>query len=1048
MGAELSTKAESLADQSRNLPSFKTLSLPGVKEQVAQVLDLIGRDGIFSTYTVHNISHIDAMLSMLDWLVPEPTLPTLTPADWLLTVLSIYLHDLGMVTTTHEFDGRQTNTEFVSWRNGLNKSTEGQEYIARTNRMDSSERERFFFQEYIRKGHAQRIREWITGRPGRAWGPQIEPIAKRVSKLLDGLPPRFREYLGIVCESHHRSDLENQEKYPLAARLGNNPSEIVNVQYAAILLRSADLLHVTKDRTPSVVYESIRFSDPKSVEEWDKQLGTFAVGPRGRKLIKDDPESAVIVIQADFSEERPLFSFQEYVAYADSEIKASRRIVERSQENPDGQGFAFPWREVKGDVWLEGVPPQPMRFELDRGRLLDLLVGHTIYNVPTVAVRELLQNGIDAVRYQAHLSARESRASNTSPPEIGTVSVTWSPDDRQLSIQDDGIGMDRDVIEHHLMSVGSSYYNTPQFEAEHRDFVPISRFGIGILTCFMISDDVEIITFKRERGFRIRMTSVKSTYLLRELEKNDQLLNGLHPHGTRVSLRVRDTVDLSQTTILDIVKHWVILPECTVEYREHGQPPVKIGLSSVENALREILKDPPPPTWANLEIVVKSRQSDKPTEAPDCGKYELAFGVLSGFYPEKSFSTLRDVRLPQVCIEGIRVSEHLPGFQLGAERIGALLSVRGSRRFRTTVSREGLETDEEYKRAAKRCLEMLFEHVDDEANRISQRPGKPLSQAATGVQYLNQQIQGSGVIPDLWAEMKQMADSQKSIVIERVQTVGNKETSVRALISPIQLREIPTFWTLESRSVDSLGTISMDLGRELSLNEFLLALAPDVTQLLRYSPIIPDAHRSRDAIRSFHSPQKVEFSRQHKLTAIEWVRRESPSEHTIDLVQILGKRKIESLANHLREAAQRGPRGLNLVINIEIAPLSGDDNAVMAVSSRMGVVLRKGSDLSNVWSTIRNAFLKLGPNATPDNVICALYIANSLYNTLAWKAERHDFGGSAMWRENVSAFKALVANLGIKVDLPGDLRDAITPAVVFDATSYWRDWDRLPYQQY
>ncbi|MGA7751937.1 MAG: hypothetical protein WCB05_03875, partial [Candidatus Sulfotelmatobacter sp.] len=76
MGAELSTKAESLADQSRNLPSFKTLSLPGVKEQVAQVLDLIGRDGIFSTYTVHNISHIDAMLSMLDWLVPEPTLPT------------------------------------------------------------------------------------------------------------------------------------------------------------------------------------------------------------------------------------------------------------------------------------------------------------------------------------------------------------------------------------------------------------------------------------------------------------------------------------------------------------------------------------------------------------------------------------------------------------------------------------------------------------------------------------------------------------------------------------------------------------------------------------------------------------------------------------------------------------------------------------------------------------------------------------------------------------------------------------------------------------
>ena len=48
-----------------------------------------------------------------------------------------------------------------------------------------------------------------------------------------------------------------------------------------------------------------------------------------------------------------------------------------------------------------------MRFELDRGRLLDLLVGHTIYNEPTVAVRELLQNAIDAVRFQRHLDQKD-----------------------------------------------------------------------------------------------------------------------------------------------------------------------------------------------------------------------------------------------------------------------------------------------------------------------------------------------------------------------------------------------------------------------------------------------------------------------------------------------------------------------------------------------------------------------------------------------------------------------------------------------------------------
>jgi molecular chaperone HtpG len=1043
MGAELCTNAEKLADQSRSLPNFKNVSLPGIKEQVAQVLDLIGRDGIFSTYTVHNISHIDAMLRMLDWLVPESTKGAMTSADWLLLVLSIYLHDLGMVTTTQEFEGRSANPEFTSWRNSLGKTTEGQEYIARTNRMNADEKERFFFQEFIRKGHAQRIREWITGRPSRKWGPQIEPIAKIIATLLNSAPSRFREYLGIVCESHHESDLDKLDKYPLAARLGNDQAEIVNVQYAGILLRSADLLHVTKDRTPSVMYEAIMFSDPKSVEEWDKQLTTFAVGPKGRKLLENDPESAVIVVSADFKEERPLFSLQEYIAYADTQIKDSKRVVDASRESPDGEGFTFPWHEVRSDVRLEGVPPQSMRFELDRGRLLDLLVGHTIYNVPTVAVRELLQNAIDAVRYQSHLNTREAKIKSGTPPPMGKVSVTWNPNERQLSVQDDGVGMTRDVIQHHLMNVGSSYYNTPQFEAEHKDFAPISRFGIGILTCFMISDDVEIVTFSRNRGFRIKMTSVKSTYLLRELAKDDPLVGGITPNGTRVSLRVRDTVDLSQTSVLDIVKHWIILPECTVEYREQGKTPIKIGFPSVQDALKEILKELPPISWASLETIVKSHVGAQSADAPDGGRYELAFGVYSGYYPERSFATLRERDSPQVCIEGIRVAESLPGFERSPERIGGLLSVRGSRRFRTTVSREGLEADEAYKRVSRQCAAMLFEHVSDESVRISQKPGKPLSQAATGAQYLNQQILRAGTGGDIHTDIKEMANSQPSIVIERVETSGDERKSSRTLISPHELRSVPFFWTLESRSVDSLGTISMDLGRELSLNEFLLALAPDVTQLLQYSPMIPDAHRSKEAIRSSHRPDQVEFSRKHQLTAIRWEQKLQGREFGIDLNTTLSRARLDSLAPYIREVAERTPMGLRLSIDVEVARLSGDDPEVMAVSSRTGAVLQDGSILHQTWATIRTGLLRLAEQAPPTEVVCALSIANAFSSALAWRRERQDQFGSALWRERISEFKSILANLKIAEDLPGDLRDRVTRLVVFDATSFWRDWDRM-----
>jgi len=400
MGATLSTKAEQLADGSRTLPGFKNLSLPGIKEQVAQILSLIGREGIFSTYTIHDISHIDAMLSMLDWLVPESTRNVMTPVDWLLMVLAIYFHDLGMVTTSMEYERRNDNPEFTSWRDALAKTSSGREYLARMNRMNAEEKELFLFQEFIRKGHAQRIREWITGRHTRDWGPHVRPIANRVAELVKSPPARFRDYLATACESHHLADLDRTDRYPLVARFGNDANEVANVQYASVLLRTTDLLHVTKDRTPSAMYEWIKFSDPKSVEEWDKQLGTFAVGPKGRKLEETDPDSAVIVLNADFTEERPLFALQEYIAYADTEIKQSKRWIDISKDSPDGRDYSFPWHKLEGDVRLEGVPPQPMRFELDRGQLLDLLVGHTIYNDPTVAVRELLQNSIDAVRYQ------------------------------------------------------------------------------------------------------------------------------------------------------------------------------------------------------------------------------------------------------------------------------------------------------------------------------------------------------------------------------------------------------------------------------------------------------------------------------------------------------------------------------------------------------------------------------------------------------------------------------------------------------------------------
>src|SRR3954451_1976368 len=101
---ELTTRAEENAKRAQELPEFSNFNLLGLKNRISDLLDLIGRvEGIFSTYTRHDIVHIDEMNTMLEWLIPPNTQKAMSPIDWLLTVTSIYLHDLGMFVTTEEF---------------------------------------------------------------------------------------------------------------------------------------------------------------------------------------------------------------------------------------------------------------------------------------------------------------------------------------------------------------------------------------------------------------------------------------------------------------------------------------------------------------------------------------------------------------------------------------------------------------------------------------------------------------------------------------------------------------------------------------------------------------------------------------------------------------------------------------------------------------------------------------------------------------------------------------------------------------------------------
>ncbi|PID96951.1 MAG: HSP90 family protein [Actinomycetales bacterium] len=121
-------------------------------------------------------------------------------------------------------------------------------------------------------------------------------------------------------------------------------------------------------------------------------------------------------------------------------------------------------------------------FQVDLRGIVDLL-SHHLYSSPRVYLRELVQNAVDAITARAELEP-------DCPHEIEIVPADVAPDGC-LHIRDTGIGLDEASIRDVLATIGAS---------SKRDELGFSResflgqFGIGLLSCFLVTDRIRLST--------------------------------------------------------------------------------------------------------------------------------------------------------------------------------------------------------------------------------------------------------------------------------------------------------------------------------------------------------------------------------------------------------------------------------------------------------------------------------------------------------------------------------------------------------------------------
>ena len=309
------------------------------------------------------------MLATVDWLLPKQTRDTLSKAEWLLLVLSIYFHDMGLVVTEHEFQQRAESGFARFCQERLFSSAAGADYKSKIDALPQDQRERFLYQEFVRANHSRRVRCWIEGRPSPELG-YAAPQMHEVDRLLNPLDADFRRDLGLICESHNLDDIDNVVKYRISHPYGNSDDETANLQYCAVLLRTIDLIQITRNRTPSVLYRLIDPNDPISQLEWAKQAAVKRVRPRvaldREGNASADVQSDTIEVFATFTNDNAFFGLTSYLRYAGDQIAASYVALQKSRRLSP-RPYIFPWRYIDDtNVEVEGFVKQAFGFEIDQ----------------------------------------------------------------------------------------------------------------------------------------------------------------------------------------------------------------------------------------------------------------------------------------------------------------------------------------------------------------------------------------------------------------------------------------------------------------------------------------------------------------------------------------------------------------------------------------------------------------------------------------------------------------------------------------------------------
>lgn len=540
------------------------------KRQHVSRLEMIAFD--FQHFSRHDDSHAVNILEIIEMILGKKRVNLLSVGDLWILLECAYTHDLGMSLNYQELKKLWEEDEnFRKYIENALIGVDSDEFQAAGfyKRLDNLIRGKEFNAEIEKYQYLENIfpESWpveltrsisllISGyvRPKharRVWEASRKEDGEADSAIMD----RLYDAMLTACELHGKAFTEiiNELSY-CAKGFGNTQ---IHPRFAAAMLQIGDMLDLDNNRF-----------NPRVIERWGNLPHVSMLHYQKHKAITHIAiKETGIEIEAKSNDIEVCSVISEWFEMID---KTTKELMYHWNEimPPSLQGCLLCPSKcvvyyVEGSSDAKLLAKKDRGFEVNKKKMIDLLIGSSIYTNKMDFAREYLQNALDATKMQLWIDLKNgiyNFSELINPETIDEDIHTILPFDineeiykhyeiriyidldlkRQkvkMSFVDNGIGMEDDCIKT-IARIGTGWRGRKKYNSEINSMPkwlrPTGGFGIGLQSAFMVTDKVVIYTKSADDfyGKKLTLQSPQQKGILEE-----EALSGIQ-RGTRIEVEI------------------------------------------------------------------------------------------------------------------------------------------------------------------------------------------------------------------------------------------------------------------------------------------------------------------------------------------------------------------------------------------------------------------------------------------------------------------------------------------------------------------------------